>query len=116
MSDAIGVQILEDVHNFSDVEYLHLLRQFVDVQLDEVDELPSLAELLDEVEVGLVLEGVFEFVDACVFEVREQFLLHHCLVLLLLSLEFLLLDLLHCVDVIVRILQDKIYIAICTLA
>ena len=84
--DSAGVQVLEDDDDLRDVEDLEFLSEFGDVELDEVDELAALAVLLDEVEVGLVLEGVLQLHDPAVLQLRQQFLLHHRLVLLLLPL------------------------------
>jgi hypothetical protein len=112
VGDAVGVQVLQNADYFCDIEYLDFLGEFGDVEFDEVDELSSLAVLLDEVEVGLVLEGVFELIDSGVFHGGEQFLLHHGLVLLLLSLQLLLLNLLHGVDLLVRVLDDHVDVSV----
>jgi hypothetical protein len=101
MRDAIGVQILEGIDNFGNIKNLDLFSQSVDVRFDEVDELPALAVLLHEVEIGLVLESVLQFVNPRMLHRGKQLLLHHRLVLLLLTLQLFLLDLLHRVNVIV---------------
>lgn len=90
--------------------------EFADVDLDEVDEFPTFAVFLDEVKVGLVLEGVLELDDPIVLEDTEEFLLDHCLVFLLLPLQSLLLDLLHCVDLPVAVLYSKKHIPVCSLS
>ena len=101
MRDAIGVQILEGIDDFGNIKNLDLFGQSVDVRFDEVDELPTLAVLLHEVEIGLVLESVLQFVNSRMLHRGKQLLLHHRLVLLLLTLQLFLLDLLHRVNVIV---------------
>lgn len=116
MGNAIGMQVLEGVDDFGNVENLDLLCQLADIELDEVDELASLTVLLHEVEIGLVLEGVLQLVDARVLHGRQQLLLHHGLVLLLLPLQLLLLDLLHGVDLVVGILDHHVDVAVGPLA
>lgn len=71
MRDAVRVQVLEYVDDFCDIEYFDLIVEFIDVEFDEVDELPALAELLDEVEVGFVLKGVFESDYSGMFTIRQ---------------------------------------------
>lgn len=112
MGDAVGVEVFEGVDYFCDVEEFDLFCEFGDVEFDEVDEFSALAVLLNEVEVGLVLEGVLEFVDARVLHAGEQLLLHHRLVLLLLPLQLLLLDLLHRVDLPVAVLDHHEDVAV----
>lgn len=86
MGDPDGMQVLEEVDHFCDVEESDFLGEFVDVGLDEIDKLSALAVLLHKIEGGLVLEGVAQFDDAGVLEVGEQLPLDHRLVLLLLPL------------------------------
>lgn len=85
MSNPIRMQVLQGVDYFGNIENLDLFCQLADIELDEVDELASLTVLLHEVEIGLVLEGVLQLIDAGVLHGREQLLLHHGLILLLLT-------------------------------
>lgn len=71
VGNTIRVQVLKDVDDFCDVEDFDFFCEFGDVEFDEVDELSSLAVLLYEIEVGLVLESVFEFVDSGVLHGGE---------------------------------------------
>lgn len=86
MGDAIGVEVLEDVDDLSNVEDLDLMSKFIDVKFNEVNELPSLTELLNEVEVGLILKGIFECHNTRMLTIGQQLLLNHCLILFLLPL------------------------------
>lgn len=49
MSNSIGMQILQGVDNFCDVEDLDFFGQFADVEFDEIDKLSSFAIFLDEI-------------------------------------------------------------------
>ena len=86
MRDAIGVQIFESVDDFCDEEDLGLFCQFIYVGFDEVDELAAFAIFLHEVEIGLVLEGVLQFVDSWMLHGGQQLFLHHCLIFLFFAL------------------------------
>ena len=86
MGDAIGMEILQYIDNLGDIEDLDLISQFIDIKFDEIDKLPTLTELLNEVEVGLILKGIFQCDYSRVFTIRQQLLLHHCLILFLLPL------------------------------
>jgi|688.fasta_scaffold72144_4 hypothetical protein len=86
VGDTVRVQIFEYVNNLSNVEDLDLISKFIDVKLNEINKLPTLTELLNEVEVGLILEGVFERHDTRMLTIGQQLLLHHCLILFLLPL------------------------------
>lgn len=116
MRDAVGVQVLQYVDDFCDIEHLKFLSKFGDVDLDEVDELSTLTVLLNEVNVGLVLKSVLEFDNAIMLQLRKQFLLHHCLVLLLLPCQLLLPYLFHRIDLAITVLRHQKHISICTLA
>jgi hypothetical protein len=106
------VYIFDKIDYLCNVKGFYLFVEFLDVGLDEVDELSSFAELEDKVETLLVLERGAQFNDSGVFEVGEQFSFNHRLVLLLLLLQFLLLDLLHRVCFPVAIFDDQKHISV----
>ena len=102
MGDPDGMQILEEIDHFCDVEESDFFGEFVDVGLDEIDKLSALTVLLHKIEGGLVLEGVAQLDDAGVLEVGEQLPLDHRLVLLLLPFQLPLLDLLQGIHLFLR--------------
>ncbi len=71
MSDTIRMEILQNIDNLSDIEDLDLISQFIDVKFNEIDELPTLTKLLNEVEVGLILKGIFQCDYSRVFTIRQ---------------------------------------------
>lgn len=71
MSDTIRMEILQNINNLSDIEDLDLISQFIDVKFNEIDELPTLTKLLNEVEVGLILKGIFQCDYSRVFTIRQ---------------------------------------------
>ena len=86
MGNAIGVQILQGVDDFSDIENLNLFGELADIQFNKIDELASFTILLYKVEICLVLEGILQLINAGVLHSRQQLLLHHSLVLLFFTL------------------------------
>lgn len=71
MSDTIRMEILQNIDNLSDIEDLDLISKFIDVKFNEIDELPTLTKLLNEVEVGLILKGIFQCDYSRVFTIRQ---------------------------------------------
>lgn len=71
MSDTIRMEILQNIDNLSDIEYLDLISKFIDVKFNEIDELPTLTKLLNEVEVCLILKGIFQCDYSRVFTIRQ---------------------------------------------
>lgn len=86
MGNTFSMQVLQSVDYLRNIENLDLFGQLADVELDKVDELASLTVLLNEVQISLVLEGVLQLINAGMLHGREELLLHHSLVLLLLTL------------------------------
>lgn len=86
MGNSMRMEILEYIDNLSNVEDLDLISQFIDVKFDEIDKFATFTELLNEVEVGLILEGIFECYYTRMLTIGQQLLLHHCLILFLLPL------------------------------
>lgn len=65
------MEILQNIDNLSDIEDLDLISKFIDVKFNEIDELPTLTKLLNEVEVGLILKGIFQCDYSRVFTIRQ---------------------------------------------
>ena len=71
MGDTMRMQILQNIDNLCDIEDLDLISKFIDIKFDEIDELPTLTELLNKVEVGLILKGIFQCDYSRMFTIRQ---------------------------------------------
>ncbi len=59
MCDSIRVQIFQKIDNFCNIKPFPLLRQFCNIQFDELNEFPAFTVLQNEIKDSFVLKSVF---------------------------------------------------------